>query len=229
MTEGRGSHRTNPVGRRIGNTREPCKTHGQDGWLRAFARREEKRKSASEYEDEEQSDLRKLFQSFGGSATYLAPAPTSGKWMLFVGCPRVTACWDLVREATEAGRLGAAAKVAREDAAKLHGRTPDGMEHLICVYTRDWRDVDDVLRVATTLHELAVTGLNAAPAIYYKPNVFTYLNHKGAIYRAESPCDRLHAHSGLQDWARGRLVRPLFGWQETVEEAAGVRAVLIRD
>jgi hypothetical protein len=44
----------------------------------------------------------------------------------------------------------------------------------VCVYTKDFQDADDVLRV---LHELENMGLlNGGRTIYYKPDAYTYLN-----------------------------------------------------
>ncbi|KAI4609952.1 hypothetical protein J4E83_008517 [Alternaria metachromatica] len=44
----------------------------------------------------------------------------------------------------------------------------------ICVYTKDFLDADDVLRV---LHELETMGLiNVGRTIYYKPDAYTYLD-----------------------------------------------------
>jgi hypothetical protein len=45
---------------------------------------------------------------------------------------------------------------------------------VVCVYTKDFQDADDVLRV---LHELENMGLlNAGKIIYYKPDAYTHLN-----------------------------------------------------
>jgi hypothetical protein len=45
---------------------------------------------------------------------------------------------------------------------------------VVCVYTKDFQDADDVLRV---LHELENMGLlNGGRTIYYKPDAYTHLN-----------------------------------------------------
>ncbi|KAI4671848.1 uncharacterized protein J4E78_000345 [Alternaria triticimaculans] len=64
-----------------------------------------------------------------------------------------------------------------KDTHVLSGKvaTDDGKdERLICVYTKDFLDADDVLRV---LHELETMGLiNVGRTIYYKPDAYTYLD-----------------------------------------------------
>jgi hypothetical protein len=68
--------------------------------------------------------------------------------------------------------------------------------HVVCVYTRDWRDQDDVLRVARRLHEVwrAVKKMK----LTYKPDVLTHDgryegNAPGdiAIYTCSAPYDHL--------------------------------------
>ena len=46
--------------------------------------------------------------------------------------------------------------------------------HIVCIYTKDFRDEDDVLRV---LQELEVLGLiREGRSIYYKSDAFTHLD-----------------------------------------------------
>lgn len=90
-----------------------------------------------------------------------------GKWMFFPGPGAVDDIWAVVARATAANELGVAAKVAprgdeegRLDAARL-----------ICVYTRDFTDKDDVGRVLGRLRHLGLVRVNARP-IYYKCGKF---------------------------------------------------------
>jgi hypothetical protein len=71
--------------------------------------------------------------------------------------------WGVVARATAANDLGVAAKVAPKDDDE--GRM--GAARLICVYTRDFRDKDDVARVLTRLRELELVRTNGRP-VYYK-------------------------------------------------------------
>jgi hypothetical protein len=86
-----------------------------------------------------------------------------GKWMLFPEPNAVDDMWAVVAQATAANELGVAAKVAPK--ADDEGR--QGSARLICVYTRDFRDKDDVARVLSRLRELELVRANSRP-IYYK-------------------------------------------------------------
>ncbi|KAG9193846.1 hypothetical protein G6011_03881 [Alternaria panax] len=89
----------------------------------------------------------------------------SGKWMLFPKSTDVTRIWKQVVANVIDNRLGCTCKVATDDGKE---------ERLICVYTKDFQDADDVLQV---LHELENMGLlNGSRTIYYKPDAYTYLN-----------------------------------------------------
>lgn len=89
--------------------------------------------------------------------------------MLFPALQDVTRVWRLVVEAVINNRLGPTAKVAPDD-----GR-PN--ERLICVYTKDFRNTNDVLRV---LQELDNMGLvSPGRGIYYKSDPYTLLDIYG--------------------------------------------------
>lgn len=86
-----------------------------------------------------------------------------GKWMLFPGPGAVDDVWAVVARATAANELGVAAKVA----PKGEEREPQGSARLICIYTRDFKDKDDVARVLGRMRELELVRANSRP-IYYK-------------------------------------------------------------
>jgi hypothetical protein len=67
--------------------------------------------------------------------------------------------WERVKHAAKHGLLGPAAKVATAKPNPL-GRPG---RHVVCVYTYDWRDEADVLRVREELRRLGITE-----TIYYK-------------------------------------------------------------
>jgi molybdopterin-guanine dinucleotide biosynthesis protein A len=87
----------------------------------------------------------------------------SGKWMLFCSADTVNETWDIVARATAVNQLGVAAKVATSWNDKGQ-RT----EQLICVYTADFADTNDVKRVALELKQLGLVHARGRP-IYYKP------------------------------------------------------------
>ncbi|KAJ5970732.1 uncharacterized protein N7479_000650 [Penicillium vulpinum] len=91
---------------------------------------------------------------------------TDGKWMLFPTVDQVDKSWKTVVKAMEKGELGDAAKVATDDGG--------GQSRLICVYTADFGDVEDVKRVVSKLVDLGLVGKGSRP-IYYKTDAFTHL------------------------------------------------------
>ncbi|KAL8640403.1 MAG: hypothetical protein Q9228_002672 [Teloschistes exilis] len=93
---------------------------------------------------------------------------TSGKWMLFP-CPAdVNRQWAVIAPAVVNGELGTAAKVAPNDGSG------DQSPRVICVYTRDFSDLEDVKRVLGRLAELGLAKKNEG-GIYYKVDAFTEL------------------------------------------------------
>ena len=93
---------------------------------------------------------------------------TSGKWMLFPYPPDVDAVWSKVCHSTLSGRLGSAAKVATDNGSA------EKTQRLICVYTEDFSNQDDVKRVLAELRDLGL--VKSDKAIYYKCDAYTYLD-----------------------------------------------------
>ncbi|HEV2377012.1 MAG TPA: putative phosphothreonine lyase domain-containing protein [Streptosporangiaceae bacterium] len=78
----------------------------------------------------------------------------TGKWLVFVPAARIDSWWQKIKHATEAGDLGVSAKAAT---VRPNPLATSPKTKLICVYTRDWHDHDDVRRV---LRELRVLGVS---------------------------------------------------------------------
>ena len=76
---------------------------------------------------------------------------TSGKWLLFVSASRIDSAWRIIRTDTLLGKLGVGAKVAT---AMPNPLATSQHAKLICVYTYDAGDLDDVRRVRQRLREL---------------------------------------------------------------------------
>lgn len=87
--------------------------------------------------------------------------------MLFIPPTQVDEVWSAVVHATLQNQLGIAAKVAPR---AERGSTRD---RLICVYTYDFGDKADVVRVLVRLRELSL--VKGQTAIYYKAGEFLYL------------------------------------------------------
>ncbi|CAL8475655.1 DUF1917 domain-containing protein (plasmid) [Caballeronia sp. S22] len=73
--------------------------------------------------------------------------PTTGKWCIFAASSDVDQAWEKIKGAVESDKL-VFAKVST--ALRSLGR--DG--HVICVYTQDWTDKQDLLRVREVLRSL---------------------------------------------------------------------------
>ena len=89
----------------------------------------------------------------------------SGKWLLFIPVNRIDNVWQIIDQETQLGRLGIAAKVAT---ARANSLATSQRVRLICVYTYDCTDLDDVRRVRQRLRELGF-----AKKIPYKTDTAT--------------------------------------------------------
>jgi len=93
---------------------------------------------------------------------------TTGKWMLFPTVEDVDYVWGKVAKGTAEGELGVAAKVA---AMENGGEGDGGGRRLICVYTKDFGDAEDVKRVLLGLKEMGLLRGDdggEGRGIYYK-------------------------------------------------------------
>jgi hypothetical protein len=96
-----------------------------------------------------------------------------GKWLVFVAPADVDRLWAAIQGATEVDRLGIAAKVSTR-----HQTGHQSDHHVICVYTRDSRDKDDVGRVLGGLREIGVEG-----RLFYKTDQATL----SGVYPTDGP------------------------------------------
>lgn len=104
----------------------------------------------------------------------------NGKWMLFPPVQDVDRVWRIVAKATWEGKLGIAAKVATN--AEDEEKSERSAQRLICIYTHDFSDQDDVTRVVRSMRKLSLLDEQgddqpvAATAIYYKCDAYTHLD-----------------------------------------------------
>jgi hypothetical protein len=75
----------------------------------------------------------------------------SGKWLIFTSFRKLDELWKLIHDETTGGRLGMAAKAAT---SKPNALAKNRFIKVICVYTYDAKDKDDVMRVRTRLREI---------------------------------------------------------------------------
>ena len=95
----------------------------------------------------------------------------TGKWMLFPSVRDIDQVWKDIVTAVVEDRLGIAAKVATTDGS----RGDSG--RLICVYTRDFTDGNDVWRVLEELFNIDMVKRKPGDGrgIYYKCDAYTHL------------------------------------------------------
>jgi hypothetical protein len=86
--------------------------------------------------------------------TYPAHSQNGGKWLIFVQVERIDKIWSKIKLATEAGKLGEMSKVAT---AKANPNATNSNIKVICVYTHDWMDEEDVMRIRQELRQLGIT------------------------------------------------------------------------
>lgn len=84
---------------------------------------------------------------------YPVHTANGGKWLIFVPLSEIDDVWGKVMRATEEGKLGSSAKVAT---AKPNPNAKNSNTKVICVYTYDWTDKNDVRRVREELRQLGV-------------------------------------------------------------------------
>jgi hypothetical protein len=89
----------------------------------------------------------------------------AGKWLIFQEPDQVDAAWKKVRDRTVARELGISTKVST---AKPNPESRDSRK-VIYVYTKDWADEADVMRVRQKLRDLGFTD-----RIGYKRNIETF-------------------------------------------------------
>jgi hypothetical protein len=100
-----------------------------------------------------------------GSAPEAIEDENAGKWLIFQEPDAVDAAWKKVRDATVDLELGISAKVST---AKPNPDSRDNRK-VIYVYTKDWADEADVMRVREKLRELGFVD-----RIGYKRNIETF-------------------------------------------------------
>jgi Domain of unknown function (DUF1917) len=89
----------------------------------------------------------------------------AGKWLIFQEPDQVDVSWKKVRDATVSGDLGISTKVST---AKPNPESRDNRK-VIYVYTKDWADEADVMRVRQKLKDLGFVD-----RIGYKRNLETF-------------------------------------------------------
>jgi hypothetical protein len=106
-----------------------------------------------------------IVQDAPGSPPEATEEENAGKWLIFQEPDGVDTVWKKVRNATVALELGISAKIST---AKPNPDSRDSRK-VIYVYTKDWADEPDVMRVREKLRELGFVD-----RIGYKRNIETF-------------------------------------------------------
>jgi hypothetical protein len=106
-----------------------------------------------------------IVQDAPGSAPEAIEDENAGKWLIFQEPGLADAAWKKVRDATVALELGISAKVST---SKPNPESRDNRK-VIYVYSKDWADEVDVMRVREKLRELGFVD-----RIGYKRNIETF-------------------------------------------------------
>lgn len=77
----------------------------------------------------------------------------SGKWLVFTENINHNNTWQIIKKATINGLLGVGAKAAT---AKINPNANSENEKVICVYTYNWLDINDVYRVESALRKIGI-------------------------------------------------------------------------
>jgi hypothetical protein len=111
-----------------------------------------------------------VFRKYG---TYPDNHPLrDGKWMVWFPPSDIDRYWKRIRVAVEQGLLGNWAKVST--AGSISEKRPD---HVICVYTYDYEDKEDVMRIREVLQKIGIRQ-----RIPYKANEDTHKLLYGCNY-----------------------------------------------
>jgi hypothetical protein len=97
-----------------------------------------------------------------------------GKWLVYRPRDEIDSAWLTIARATFNKKLGIGAKVSTAERDKAR--------HVICIYTRNYLDLDDIKRIRSLLRDMGFTE-----SLCYKPDIYTYLD----IYSGTtnlSPC-----------------------------------------
>ncbi len=77
----------------------------------------------------------------------------SGKWLVFVNSDNIDDVWKDIKTATESGLLGKASKVATN---KPNPNATNSNVKVICVYSYDYTDEQDVMRIRRELRKIGI-------------------------------------------------------------------------
>jgi hypothetical protein len=108
-----------------------------------------------DYDDLLPSEVTKVYWLYAKrkKGNYPNHTRNGGKWLIFVDIKEVDVVWMKIKSATEDGLLGGESKVA----TAIHNQNATNSEmKVICVYSYDYTDKDDVMRIREALREIGI-------------------------------------------------------------------------
>jgi hypothetical protein len=85
--------------------------------------------------------------------TYPRSNMKSGKWLVFADIKEIDDIWAKIKTATENGLLGGSSKVST---AKPNPNAVNKNKKVVCVYTYDYTDKDDVMRIREEMRKIGI-------------------------------------------------------------------------
>lgn len=127
------------------------------------------------------SETYDVYWIFGERKVGKYPSHTSrgGKWLVFCPVEIIDKTWETIRGALICGKLGSTAKVSTR---RPNPNSTDPNTGVICVYTYDSDDNEDVMEIRETLRDLGFVRRllyktdQATRERKYGPRVFKYSN-----------------------------------------------------
>jgi hypothetical protein len=80
------------------------------------------------------------------------PRAGDGKWLVHARSIGIDNLWRIVKQATEEGYLGSGSKVS----TPMLPYTRETGIHIICIYTYDRQDYEDIMRIRAALRTLGI-------------------------------------------------------------------------
>jgi Domain of unknown function (DUF1917) len=116
--------------------------------------------------------------------SYPEPTERSGKWLIWLSPENIDRYWAKIKEAVEQGQLGEEAKVSTRNKGSMTPEVRRKKEErgdtsfVICVYTYDYQDREDVMRIRQRLRDLGIRR-----PIRYKADSDTGAGKYGSDYQ----------------------------------------------
>lgn len=127
----------------------------------------QQRRIAKQFEDLSPTEVQEVYWLYAErkKGSYPHQTQKGGKWLIFINKNETNEYWSKIKRAVEDGKLGRIAKVATK---RENPNAENPNIKVICVYTYDYEDLDDVKRIRNELRTLGITW-----KIPYKSNKAT--------------------------------------------------------